>query len=209
MLAWLSDNATALSILASVATVMIWLMYLHLFYRSYRLQQRPHLVIKQGSRFDLDSTCYLSNMSQQAVDVMAVLIDVHQHGEHLTFGPSDTGGAGSDKQLIHSPLHAGNYLKLGTFREFLQDAGHDIHVAALDAPEDNIILEVRVVALVGAQQVPRGARRRFRISFDDTTPQVRPVDVLPRQLSSIWHRRLARAWLEEAQQLIERNTQDN
>lgn len=199
MFDWLRDNAAVVSALGSLATVVIWLLYLQLFYRNFRLQQEPHLIIKQGHGFDLDTPCYVSNMSQHPVDVMAVLIDAHHHGEHVTVGAPQTSGGAPEPKRIDQPLAAGSYLQLDTFRALLQRVVERVPRGDPSSAGGEIILEVRIVALVGAQQVPRGARRRFEISYGGDREQVRPVDVLPEQLSSRRQRRLAREWLEQAQ----------
>lgn len=199
MLEWLRENASLFSALASLATVFIWLLYLHLFYRSYRMHERPHLVIKQGYGYDLDTLCYVSNMSQQAVDVMAVLVHAERADEHATFAAIESSDQPPDSRRIDEPLKAGSLLELGTFRSLLQRA--ERMFPAKGAEGEAVELEVRVVALVGAQQVPRGACRRFRIFRDGENRRVRPTDVLPQQLTSREQRKLARAWLEQAQDL--------
>jgi hypothetical protein len=198
---WLQSNAAAISALASIGTLVIWLLYLTLFYREFRRSQLPHIVIKQGYRFDLDASCHVTNMSQQAVDVLAALVRVERDGEHATFLASALSEDPPDPRRIERPLHAGSSLELGTFRGLLELAQDHLPPASGDDGDPEVDLEIRVVALVGPQQVPRGARRRFRVVSDGGEPRVRPHDVLPQQLASRRQRRLARRWLEQAQDL--------
>lgn len=188
------------SALASLATVIIWVLYLHLLYRSIEARERPHLVIKQGHGFGLDTPCYVSNMSQQAVDVLAVLVRAERAGEHVTFAVAESLERPPENRWIDEPLKAGSLLELGTFRSLVQQA-ESLLPERPRARNEDVELEVRIVALVGAQQVPRGAWRRFRISPDGAHRRVRPTDVLPQQLASSRQRRLARTWLEQAQTL--------
>ena len=201
MLEWLRENVSLVSAVASLATVVIWLLYLHLFYRSYRMHERPHLVIKQGHGFDLDTPCFVSNMSQQAVDVLAVLVRAERADDHVTFAAAESSERPPESRRINEPLTAGNLLELGTFRSILQQAEDLLPQGDHGTEAEEVELEVRVVALVGAQQVPRGAWRRFRIFPAGANRRVRPTDVLPQQLASRRQRRLARAWLEQAQDL--------
>lgn len=201
MFEWLGNNASTITALGSLLTVVIWVLYLNLFYREYRTRGVPHIVIKQGYGFDLDTSCYISNMGHYAVDVIAALIRAQRAGESVVFVASEMSERAPDHRRAERPLQAGNVLELATFRSLVRQAEEQLPPTSADADDDHMELEVRVVALVGPQQVPRGARRRFHVFPDEGTRHVQPHDVLPQQLSSRRQRRLVRQWLEQAQEL--------
>lgn len=201
MLEWLGNHASTLTAVGSLLTVVIWVLYLNLFYSEYRTRGVPHIVIKQGYGFDLDTSCYITNMSHYAVDVIAALICAQRAGESVVFVASEMSERAPDHRRAERPLQAGNFLELATFRSLVRQAEEQLPPTPTDADDDPMELEVRVVALVGPQQVPRGARRRFYVFSDDGARHVRPHDVLPQQLSSRRQRRLVRQWLQQAQEL--------
>jgi hypothetical protein len=200
MLAWIGNHAAIISAVTSVGMLIVWVIYLDLFLRSYRLQRKPHLLIKQDGTYRLESHCLISNMSEYAVDVSAVLVDVEWGPYACTLQPM-SGSIPEDSASPMTPLQAGSYLQIGTFRDFLDRATEAFRTqGSADMPKVASI-EVRLVAFVGAQQIPRGARRRFRVTFGDEVDYLEPIDVVPRQLVSSKHQRMARAWLEEALRL--------
>ncbi len=199
---WLQANFVYISAVSSVGSLLVWLWYLQIFYREYRLARLPHLIIKQDGTFDVDSLCLVSNMSERTVDVAAVLIDAACGEAHCSFSLAALATGTSVQERIYGPIRPGSYLELRSFEELLGEAERRYGgEGSLGRSGAEVILTVRVVAFVGAQQIPRGARRRFRISFDDGVSRLRPVDLLPQQIGRRGHRGLARRWLEEAESL--------
>jgi hypothetical protein len=220
MLAWLSEHGQALSAAASLGMLVVWILYLQLFFRMVQRQRRPNLLIHQAGGFELDGRCIVANMSETAVHVAAVLVDVEHDpveddrarrddsasdgrepgGRRVTFQPRPVHGRNDGEALADTrqgPLGSGRYLDLGSFAALLDaaDRGH--------RAEDELgaALTVRVVAFVGSELYPAGARRRFRISGRRHDATVQPESLLPEQLSSARQRRVARRWLAEAQRL--------
>lgn len=220
MLAWLSEHGQALSAAASFGMLIVWILYLQLFFRMFQRQRRPNLLIHQAGGFELDSRCVVANMSESAVHVAAVLIDVEhdsvagggakhdgnvghdrEHdGQRVTFQPRPVHGQNDGEALADTrqgPLGPATYLDLGSFAALLDtaDRGHR------GGDELDAAVTVRVVAFVGSELYPSGARRSFRISGRRRDATVQPESLLPEQLSSASQRRIARRWLAEAQRL--------
>ena len=220
MWAWLSEHGEALSAAASFGMLIVWILYLQLFFRMFQRQRRPNLLIHQAGGFELDSHCIIANMSETAVHVAAVLIDVEHDrvddggvdddggtrdaekhdGERVTFQPRPAHGENDGDALANTrqgPLASATYLDLGSFAALLDaaDRGHG------GGDELDAAITVRVVAFVGSELYPAGARRRFRISGRRRDASVQPESLLPEQLSSASQRRVARRWLAEAQRL--------
>lgn len=204
MLEWLRENGSLLTALTSLGTLFIWLAYLHLFYRSLRDQRRPKLLIHEAGGLDLGDRCIVANMSAIAVHVAAVLVDVDRDGEQLTFLPKPPKPAGdADEDPLgrarQGPLGSGSYLDLGSFAALLSAAGGTDPTWGSDEPTH---ITIRVVGFIGPELFPAAAQRRFEVSGGDAdATTVHPLSVMPTELGERQQRRVARAWLEEAQRL--------
>ena len=204
MLTWIRDNVDLLNMLSSFGMLAIWLLYLQLFYRSYRRARKPNLLIHQANGFGLDSICMIANMSATNVHVAALLIDAESGDDAVTFqpGPTRPDPVEDDDPLsgLHvGPLTQGSYFRVGTFRTMVAEAVSRIPEAP--GREEPLRLGVRLVAFVGPELEPIGARRTFEVSRDGERVEVRATELLPEQLAHRRQRRIARRWLEEAQEL--------
>lgn len=213
---WLIDHAAFVSALLSLGMLVVWLLYLQLFYSSLRRQTRPNLLIHQAGGFGGDSLCMVANLSERAVHVAAVLIDVRTERETTTWVPAPRRRVDPDDdrplgRLLQGPLATGEYLTLGRFRDLLREAAGRLGGKPdADTLGQEFDLDVRVVAFVGPTTDPTGARRRFRVRLGPRGAEVRPAEVVPVQMSSRRQRREARRWLEASQRLdpAERATPD-
>ena len=66
---WLNDNAQAISAVASICTLFVWVFYAQLLYNGYVRQRRPRVIINRGKGIGVDSICLISNMSSEAIYV--------------------------------------------------------------------------------------------------------------------------------------------
>jgi hypothetical protein len=195
MIEWARNNVEVLSALTSLGTLLIWLAYLHLFYRSIRDQRRPMLLIHQAGGLDLSDRCVVANMSQTAVHVAATLIDVEHDGEHVTFQPKAAeGDVDADEMARQGPLESASYLDIGSFEALLEAAGR----REVDgAPDTTTRITVRVVGFIGAELFPAAASRTFEVVDNGRGGRlVHPLSVLPTELTQRQQRRMARAWLQ-------------
>lgn len=190
---WLEDHAALISALAAVASFLVWLAYFQLFFYQYLRQHRPRLLLHVAPGEGLDGSCLLVNMSQQIVHVVCILA-VAQRGEAETvrqvtgyrrIAAQQESSAQIETAIKQGPLSPGNFIVLGTFRELLEDA----------TPEPADALELRVVAHLGSQDAPVGARRRFRVVREGQEPRLE-VAAATEQLSRRRERREVRGWLE-------------
>lgn len=203
---WLSDNAALISAVISALMLVVWLLYLQIFYIQLQRQFRLNLLIHQGGGFDLNGLCIVVNLSNHPVHIAAVLVDAKDAGGSCTWQPVPNRQIGPDderplRHFLQGPLATGDYLTLGRFSDLVEEASDRFAVGteARDLDEE-LELQIRVIAFVGPRSQPAGARRRFRIRLDEDG-EVRPVTVLPEQMSSRRQRRQAKRWLEEAQRL--------
>ncbi len=200
MLEWLTEYGEVLSTLSSLGMLVIWILYLQLFFQMYRKQRRPHLLIHQAGGFDLHSRCVIANMSETAVHVAAVMVDVEREGQCQTFQPRpdwDRDEHGPLADTRQGPLPTAAYIDVGSFAALL-DAADGSHRPD-DATDADVV--VRVVAFVGSELYPTGAQRRFAVRGSRGDASVKPESAIPQQFSSGRQRRIARRWLLEAQDL--------
>lgn len=209
MLEWLLSNASVVSAMANVAFLLIWIAYLQLFYRSYHLANRPHILIHQAGGFDLDGSCFITNMSEKPAHVAAILVDMQGTRDvgACTWHPVDPEPIRPDQEdplrnADQGPIATGSYFMLGSFRQLLEEGARRLGAeGSVDALDETIELRVRVVAFVGPQPKPVGAYRRFRVRLERGAAEVRPLDLFPQRLHGWRRHRTARRWLEEAIEL--------
>ncbi|MCC8931538.1 hypothetical protein [Rhizobium sp. 'Codium 1'] len=141
MWTWLEENHGVLSALSSLAMLGVWVLYLQLFYSSYRHQIRPKILITRGGGHTAAARCILTNMSPEIIFVQAVLLRLSFPDGEETYSLSEldrTGFAPSDRrsELVQGPLRSGDFLDLGSFDELLSallgkdDAGHKLAAAS-------------------------------------------------------------------------------
>lgn len=193
---WLADNAAIVSALAAVASFLVWFAYFQLFFYQYRRQHRPRLLLHVAPGEGLDGSCLLVNMSQQIVHVVCILAVVRRGAAHFTrqvtayrrLAAQAESAAQIEMAIKQGPLAPGNFIVLGTFRELLEPG-------AERSPAD--ALELRVVAHLGSQDAPIGARRRFRLVRDARGPRLEAETAASEQLSGRRSHREVQRWLEQ------------
>ena len=210
MLEWIHQNVQVLSLLANVGMLLIWVAYLQLFFQSFRRQRQPNLLIHQANGFGLSSICMIANMSESNVHIAALLVDAERGGDSVSFhpGPDVPDPLDDEDPLTHmqeGPLPQGQYFTVGSFRTLVAEANTRLPEPHADPHSEGgepvMELGVRLVAFVGPELQPIGARRAFYVTRFDTSTEVRPRALVPEQYSNRRQRRVAREWLEEAQAL--------
>jgi hypothetical protein len=202
MMEWLTEHVDLVSAVSSLGMLVIWILYLQLFFLTYQKQRRPNLFIHQASGFDLDSRCVVANMSETAVHVAAVLVDVERGEDRRTFQPRPDGDRDGDDPLSQTrqgPLPSASYMDVGSFGVLLDTVDDASPESGAGDDTVDALVTVRVVAFVGSELYPVGAERRFEVHGRRDGADVRPVSTLPKHFSNRRGRRIARRWLEEAQ----------
>ncbi|GEM_PF-265124 len=212
---WLLDNAPLAANIASLLMLLVWLFYTLIFYREFRRQRRPLIILHQARGYDLDSTCLLVNLSKEPIHVLCVLMRIRtEHGQYTkrlrdfqqVSPDSELGSRDVQTILKQGPLISGAFLVLGTFREMLDAAGEDAARTTLGTTEDaspgELIpalreIEFQAVALHGAYDRPVGAARTFVVAPRERGVRIQPKSPLTRPMSSSSERRQVGKWLEE------------
>lgn len=81
MFQWIATNADTLNLLANWAMVVIWIAYLQIFLRSFRRQTLPKIVINRAAGSSLRASCFVSNMSSDAIYIESVVVKIETSAE--------------------------------------------------------------------------------------------------------------------------------
>jgi hypothetical protein len=205
---WLSQHDTAVSALANVCMVVIWLVYLQLFYMSFRRQRRPCLLIHHAQGYDPSDLCLLVNMGSEAVHVHGVLARIEVEGRSLSQPITELGEVSArdenmEASLRQGPLHPGDYLVLGSVEQILdfskispgkeiQEAQDRSSMARIDCS-----VEICVVAAHGPSCHLVGACQKFLVREVRGRWILRPESLLTEQYTSRHSRTLVEGWMKE------------
>ncbi|WP_158700881.1 hypothetical protein [Phytohalomonas tamaricis] len=215
---WIQENATVFSGLTSVGMLLIWGVYLQLLLHNFRMQRRPQIIINRGHGSDVHARCIISNMSEQAVFIQTILVqletsagnfisdvtDTTDEQGNLASGESQPGEMPESnllkKMTRQGPLRAGEYMDAGSFNALIRKVDKDNSIGVNDhcQPIGDVqfkALEVRLVIVFGAERRPIGARRRFKLERSEQGESYLEPEVLwTQQLSSRRQRREVRRW---------------
>lgn len=210
---WFIEHAAVIANVASLAMLFVWMFYTALFYRDFRRQRLPLIVVHQARGYGPDSTCLVVNMSKEPIHVLCVMMAARTAGGEVLASITDPHQPPLEQEphrqvqdsIKQGPLQPGKLLSLGSIREILRVAD----LASADEPStdegqrDSARLtfevdqvEVRVIALHGAYQDPIGACRAFYVSRTDSGLRIEPQTMLTHQMTSRAERRQVRRWLE-------------
>jgi hypothetical protein len=209
-MSWFAEHAALVANMASMAMLLVWVFYTALFYRDFRQQRMPLIVLHQAHGHGLESSCLLVNMSKQPIHVLCVMMAARTENDEVTMritnstrvSPVQTSHKKVQDLIKQGPLPTGYFLDLGSFQEMLERvnlvAAQD--PAAEEAPGETLRrqvheVEIRVIALHGAYQDPIGAVRSFRVAIDGEELSFQPDMLLTKQMVSRVERRRVRRWL--------------
>ena len=199
MLPALLHNAPLITAAMTCVTALIWIIYLSVFLRSYRRQQRPSILITSGAGKDLDAHCFVTNLGLEPVYLLDVVIDlvepdgrtvravIPERTEHWAADP-----AADDDDIRRATnvgtLTSGGERDLGRFRTLIERACTENPAIKAEAPFDG--LEVTVVAVTASQAELCGAARSYRIEhLHDGTRRLLARTIKARQLQGFFARR--------------------
>lgn len=217
MLDWFLAHVALLANLASLAMLLVWGFYTVLFYREFKRQRQPFFVIHQAQGHGLDSTCLVVNLSKEPIHVLCIMLVLHTtRGTFLQRirnfrRVSRSADTGLDIQtaIKQGPLTSGAFLGLGSFEAVLDAATDDVfrRAGAWGAPGEELELydllhelqqiEIRLIALHGAHELPVGATRTFQVHVEGDQVSIEPAVLLTRQMSSRSESRTVKQWLQD------------
>ena len=210
---WLNDNAQAISAIASICTLMVWVFYAQLLYNSYVRQRRPRVIVNRGRGIGMDALCLISNMSSEAIYIqhlVAVLhtqkgsysldvVEYQQHGDEEQTDSQQKGAQHTTSYRTHQgPLDSGDYLNIQSFGDIVNQVKEYWEIDDNPLQEQNIQLEIRVIAIYGSEDMPTGASRTFNLDLNASpNHQLIPESVDTYRLNSRGQRKRVLKWAKE------------
>lgn len=213
---WITNHAEAISAIASVFTLFVWVFYAQLLYANYSRQRRPRIIINRGQGKFIHSLCLVSNMSQESIYVQHIVAVLETSDGKLQFDISEfqqsEDGDSSDinqtqeteyKYRTHQgPLGSGEYLHVGSFNDILRGIAKAYGIEMLGYhPRGDMTfdaLEIRLIAVYGPEDSPIGARRRFLLKDSKIDEYaVYPDSLDTERLNSRRQRRRIKRWMRE------------
>ena len=203
MWGWVNENAAAISAVASVATLLIWAIYLQMLFSGFREGRRAKILINRGGSPTLDGHCLVANMSAKAIFIDAVLLDFNVKTEtgreHFSYSLSnltfdDDSVSDPRAKLFQGPLDAAEHLDLGTFRALIKKMSPpdfdrfetiediNITIVATYTSEDRPVAAERVFDIVGERDELVVSPRRYAASQLRSQRQRRRIERLMRDL---------------------------
>ncbi|WP_180901804.1 hypothetical protein [Martelella soudanensis] len=194
MWGWINDNAAAISAVASIATLMIWVIYLQMLFSGFREGRRAKILINRGGSPTLNGHCLVANMSAKAIFIDAVLLDFSVNDEagrrHFSYSLSnltfeDDNASDPRAKLFQGPLAAAEHLDLGTFRTLIER----MSPPDFDRFETIESIRITIVATYTSEDRPVAAERVFDIIGERDELVVSPRSYAATQLRSHRQRR--------------------
>lgn len=208
MLTWLSENGDAVNVVINVAMLLVWIAYLQVFVSSYRRQRQANILISVGSGSGLDARCLISNLSQGAIYIRTLLLDLTTTEGTSTHSVTEIedleewkGPTDLNLWTRQGPLNPGSVRDMGTFRAMLDHAIRAGRAPTEQAatPDTDAIEEVRVtvIAHYGPEDLMVAAEQSYTLTHRNGSTWLSPQTVTPRQIRSRGERKRLRARLEQ------------
>ncbi|WFP62148.1 hypothetical protein [Mesorhizobium sp. WSM4904] len=171
---WLASKAPLISAFASIGMLVIWSIYLHIFWRSHQRRRTPKLLINWGEGRELSARCFVTNMSEGAVFIQSVMVDLGAPlGRHRIF-ISDAEDLRNSKRpsgwkytTRQGPLGTGELIDMGSFEGILDYALHeetgDENFGGASLSQKIHQFEITIIGMYGSEDTLIGASRRFEI----------------------------------------------
>ncbi|MCQ3032082.1 hypothetical protein NLO88_15585 [Pseudomonas syringae] len=210
LIQWVIQYKDALTVLISIGTLIVWVLYAQLLLNNYRRQRRPRIIINRGAGKGIGSLCLISNMSAEPIFINQIVLVLNTNQGELCCDVTDIReeSAGEiDKDLVlhnatrQGPLGTGDFTHIGSFASLIQRLAllHAIPMQGQKPAEgwEFSSLEVRVIAFYGSDKHAIGASRGFELSnAEEDGCQLIAQSRESLQYNSAWHRRkVRRQWM--------------
>lgn len=209
---FLTNNAKALSVIASFGTMAIWLFYAHLLYQAFKRQRQARILINQGWGEQINSVAIVSNMSHEHVYIQCVILSVRLHDgrkfrDSVTdFDDAEPWNARNDPREVtrQGPLQTGSFMNLGTFQTLLRQSGRQNQLIDERAQDDDNPIQrmgvcdfkITVICNYGPSGHAIGAQREFMV-HGENSEYLSPTSISSRRLTRARARRKMERWLRE------------
>lgn len=210
MLEFLQANAPLVSAVASVGTLSIWAIYLHIFVSGYQRQIKPMLIINRVEGSGSDARCFVTNMSRDPVHIQSVVAKVTTaEDEYIAYitDAEDVRQAGNpsgwERLTRQGPLQSGTMVDMGSYEcilDYVASTCCDANgFAQSKLAEEATELEITILGIYGSEDLLIGATRVFAMHHSKSRIDLRACDAHTRQITGKRERRILASQL--AQQL--------
>ncbi|WP_336056576.1 hypothetical protein [Nitratireductor sp. CH_MIT9313-5] len=196
---WFQLNSGAISSVATLATLVVWIGYFQVLLNGYRHRMRPKILINRGGGRNIDARCVLSNMSAEPIYIEAILLSTKGDDDDQVCSLSDFEVRYPDQadqrvKLLQGPLESAEMVDIGSYREILEQV-----LASEGAEQGQYPPEftITVVATYTAENALVAAERAFRIYEDKNKLRLYSPTVSARMIRSKRQRRRLQRLLEK------------
>ena len=207
---FINENAGALSVLGSLATIIIWAIYLQLLFGSYRESRRPKILINRGAGPSLDGRCLIANMSAKPIYIEAVMLDFTLKESdaqkrfsyclsNLNFETAEE--PDTRRRFFQGPLGSGEHIDIGSFKNLINTMSPE-GFRAFDRLDD---LTITTVATCTADDRLAAAERTFDILEHESEILLSPRSYTTSQIRS----RSGRRRIDSMMQRLHRSEREN
>ncbi len=201
MLDWLDAHATAMQVLLSALTALIWIGYLQLILQGFLRQRRPKIMIELGAGTGLGTRCFVANLGFEPIYIYDIFVTLTQDGQSHVAVVTERDEM-TDEQLSNpgeatnqGPLASGKSYDIGSIGDLLDRARRQWDAPV--EPRDIDALQITVVATTAASTAVIAARRTYRLHWQGESCRLRPTEIAARQVRSLAERIRLKRTLKE------------
>jgi hypothetical protein len=203
---WVIQYKDALTVMISIGTLIVWVLYAQLLLNNYRRQRQPRIIINRGAGKGIGSLCLISNMSAEPIFINQIVLLLNtNHGQlccDVTDIREESKGEIEQDLVLHNatrqgPLRTGDFTHIGTFATLIQRLAtlHGVPMQRHKPTEGWSFssVEIRVIAFYGSDKHAIGASRAFNLAnVDEGGSQLIAQARESVQFNSHWQRRQVR-----------------
>jgi hypothetical protein len=206
MLQWIARWHDVITALTGIGTLLVWVLYLQVFLRSYRRELRANILITRGVGDGLDARCFISNMSAGPVYVQSIIVTLEIGGERLVCPVTDLLDLEMDcpeppdlrLKTRQGPLSTGDLKDIGAFRSLIHHVLREKRGRGAAADLNGLgTIEIEVLGVYRSEQPMIGAKRKFRIIAGDGGIRVQGETLTTEQIRSRRNRKKLIAALKQ------------
>jgi len=194
---WLSENSQTVSALVSTGTLAVWMIYLHVFLRSFRQQNRANILINLGGGHGLDARCLVTNMSANPIYIYAMKATLYRPDGPIRSAVTELDAVEewqnpSDLQLWtrQGPLQPGGVRDMGAMRAIIDHVLRKRSEQATPPEQAGIeSIEIQVAAVFAPEELLAAAARHFTVIAGSETLAIRANTLGTKQIRSHRERR--------------------
>ncbi len=123
---WILSHTSFLQLLVSIATAVIWVVYLQMLLTSLRRQRRSVLTLNRGAGDGFEARIILANLSYEPVFVRDMTVTLHSEAGHVSGTVTDLEEYGQEDMstelqgTVQGPLGMGDHIDVGSFSGILE-----------------------------------------------------------------------------------------